>query len=84
MGSPIKEDFSNVDGVTVVAPEVRDHVVRQEGGQGWGGGPGLGGWAGLVGAGRACGGGPGWGGGADTHLYYSLWQEPMQVLRELS
>lgn len=29
-----------MDGVTMVAPEVRDHVVRQEGGQAWGGGQG--------------------------------------------
>lgn len=27
-----------MDGVTVVAPEISDPVVRQEGGQGWGGG----------------------------------------------
>lgn len=27
-----------MDGVTLLSPEVKDHMVRQEGEQGWGGG----------------------------------------------
>lgn len=48
-----------MDGVTVVAPEVRDHVVKQEGGQGRDGRQGWGGeqevrwWAGGRVVGRA-------------------------------
>lgn len=68
-------DFSNVDGVTVVAAEVRDHVVRQEGGKGWGGRARLGGWAGLgrrarLGVmGRAWGGAGRAGAVVQTHIF---------------